>query len=72
VDPRIIDKGAIILAGMAFHGDPFQSAEGWSQSDEIGKLWKRFSPLGCEARSDPGRRRSECGIRDPHRARGVC
>jgi hypothetical protein len=45
VDPGIIDKRAIILAGMAFHGDPFQSAEGWSQQNEIGKLWKRFNTV---------------------------
>ncbi len=40
--PRIIEKEPIIIAGMDFYGDPF-TAEGWSEGNEIGKLWSRFS-----------------------------
>jgi AraC family transcriptional regulator len=32
-----------MLAGMVFYGDPFAGAEGWSQENEIGRLWGRFN-----------------------------
>jgi len=43
MEPRIIEKEEIILVGMIFYGDPFKSTGGWSEENEIGKLWKRFS-----------------------------
>jgi AraC family transcriptional regulator len=43
--PRIVEKGEITLVGMGFYGDPFQGGEGWSQENEIGKLWNRFNTL---------------------------
>jgi AraC family transcriptional regulator len=41
-EPRIVDKAGMIIAGMVFYGDPFKSEKGWSQQNEIGKLWGRF------------------------------
>jgi AraC family transcriptional regulator len=40
--PKIIDKEQMALVGMVFYGDPFKEKGGWSQENEIGKLWKRF------------------------------
>ena len=43
MEPKIIQRGPTMLAGMVFYGDPFAGAEGWSQENEIGKLWGRFN-----------------------------
>jgi AraC family transcriptional regulator len=45
MEPRIVERGDVILAGMVFYGDPFRGAESWSQENEIGRLWKRFNAL---------------------------
>jgi len=42
MEPKIIEKEKIVLVGMVFYGDPFKNQAGWSQENEIGKLWKRF------------------------------
>ena len=41
--PKIIERGPTMLAGMVFYGDPFAGTEGWSQENEIGRLWGRFN-----------------------------
>jgi AraC family transcriptional regulator len=43
--PKILERGEIILAGTVFYGDPFESPGGWSEENEIGKLWRRFNTL---------------------------
>lgn len=43
MQPRIMEKGTTLLAGMDFYGDPFAGGEGWSQENEIGRLWGRFN-----------------------------
>lgn len=30
------------LAGLSFFGDPFHTYAGWTESNEIGRLWKRL------------------------------
>lgn len=40
--PTIIGKGELILLGMNFYGDPFESSAGWTEDNEIGRLWNRF------------------------------
>ena len=45
MEPKIVNRGEVILAGMVFYGDPFTDAEGWSQENEIGKLWQRFNAV---------------------------
>ena len=42
MEPKILEKEKIVLVGMVFYGDPFKNQAGWSQENEIGKLWKRF------------------------------
>lgn len=31
-----------LLAGFSFFGDPFHSHAGWTEDNEIGRLWKRL------------------------------
>jgi predicted transcriptional regulator YdeE len=50
MEPQIIERGELILAGMTFYGAPFASGEGWSSENEIGKLWGRFNALWDRAR----------------------
>lgn len=40
--PKIVDKEQIILAGFSFYGDPFELRGGWTEENEIGRLWQRF------------------------------
>lgn len=42
---EIVERDRIILAGMVFYGDPFKDNEGWSEENEIGKLWGKFSTV---------------------------
>jgi predicted transcriptional regulator YdeE len=43
LEPRIISAREWLVVGMSFYGDPFQQAAGWSEENEIGRLWNRFS-----------------------------
>ena len=42
MEPQLIDKDQIILVGFSFFGDPFKLSGGWTEENEIGRLWKRF------------------------------
>jgi predicted transcriptional regulator YdeE len=42
VEPQLIDKDQIILVGLSFFGDPVKFSGGWTEENEIGRLWKRF------------------------------
>jgi AraC family transcriptional regulator len=48
MEPKIVERGKTMLAGMVFYGDPFAGGEGWSQENEIGKLWGRFNAFWDE------------------------
>lgn len=39
---EIVEKPAMLLVGFNFFGDPFRSYSGWSEENEIGRLWKRW------------------------------
>lgn len=43
MEPRIIERNEMLVAGMVFHGDPSSGGNGWSEDNEVGKLWTRFS-----------------------------
>lgn len=43
MEPRIIEKGRIVLVGFSFFGDPFAESSGWTEENEIGRLWNRFT-----------------------------
>ena len=42
MQPVILQRDQIILAGMSFYGDPFESHAGWEEENQIGLLWQRF------------------------------
>ncbi|MHA2334911.1 MAG: GyrI-like domain-containing protein [Candidatus Hodarchaeales archaeon] len=41
----IIKEKSLQLIGCVFYGDPFHSAKGWSEQNEIGLTWQRFMSL---------------------------
>lgn len=43
MQPIICKKQQLILVGMNFYGDPFDSRAGWDDENEIGHLWERFN-----------------------------
>jgi predicted transcriptional regulator YdeE len=42
MQPSITKKEKIILVGMAFYGDPFETSAGWTEENQIGRLWQRL------------------------------
>jgi predicted transcriptional regulator YdeE len=42
MEPLIIQKEEIVLVGVSFYGDPFDTYSGWDEENEIGRLWQRF------------------------------
>ena len=38
--------------GLSFYGDPFADSAGWTEENEIGRLWKRFEALYAEHRGE--------------------
>ncbi len=43
MEPNIVEKAEVKLVGMVFYGDPFKTVQGWSDENEIGRLWQRFN-----------------------------
>ena len=41
-EPAIVERSQIILVGFSFFGDPFATSAGWTEENEIGRLWSRF------------------------------
>ena len=42
MEPTIVERSRLILAGFGFFGDPFAASGGWTEENEIGRLWNRF------------------------------
>ena len=42
MEPTIVERDQILLAGFSFFGDPFAASGGWTEENEIGRLWARF------------------------------
>jgi predicted transcriptional regulator YdeE len=42
MEPKIVERGQMILVGLGFYGDPFSLSGGWTEENEIGRLWNRF------------------------------
>ncbi|MCK4693786.1 MAG: GyrI-like domain-containing protein [Anaerolineales bacterium] len=47
MDPEILERGKMNLVGMTYYG-PIGGA-GWSEENQIGKLWQRFNKF-CETK----------------------
>jgi predicted transcriptional regulator YdeE len=42
MDARIVAEETLLLAGMSFYGDPFDTSDVWMSENQIGRLWERF------------------------------
>lgn len=42
MEPKIIMQERLNLVGFSFYGDPFRLSPGWTQENEIGRLWVRY------------------------------
>ncbi len=42
MEATIVKREQIVLVGFTFFGDPFAASEGWTEENEIGRLWQRF------------------------------
>jgi predicted transcriptional regulator YdeE len=42
MEPDVVERGPINLLGFGFFGDPFRISAGWTEENEIGRLWQRF------------------------------
>jgi AraC family transcriptional regulator len=38
----MVEEGQMLLLGFSFFGDPFRISGGWTEENEIGRLWQRF------------------------------
>ena len=45
LDPVITEEMTLKLVGMVYYGDPTHTYEGWTEGNEIGRLWNRFETL---------------------------
>ncbi len=43
LNPQITELPAMALAGFSFFGDPFHSHAGWTEENEIGRVWQRLT-----------------------------
>jgi predicted transcriptional regulator YdeE len=42
MDLKIVNLDQIILAGVSFFGDPFETSNVWMAENQIGRLWQRW------------------------------
>ena len=42
IEPKVIKAARMLLLGFSFFGDPFEISAGWTEENEIGRLWNRF------------------------------
>jgi predicted transcriptional regulator YdeE len=42
MQPTIVQKDEITLLGVSFYGDPFETSAGWTEENQIGRLWQRL------------------------------
>jgi AraC family transcriptional regulator len=50
MEPKIVEREQIILVGFSFYGDPFSEHGGWTEENEVGRLWQRFLAYLAENR----------------------
>ncbi len=43
MQPTILQKPEILLVGMSFYGDPFDTSGAWTEENQIGHTWQRFT-----------------------------
>lgn len=48
MEPKIVQRGQMMLVGFSFYGDPFAESGGWTEENEIGRLWHRFEAFSTD------------------------
>jgi AraC family transcriptional regulator len=51
MEPQLAEMDQLTLLGFSFFGDPFRLSGGWTEENEIGRLWARFMAFLDEHRS---------------------
>lgn len=44
MQPKFVSLPQLMLLGISFYGDPFSLGDPWSEENQIGRLWARFTP----------------------------
>lgn len=42
MEPTIISRRQLLIAGFSFFGNPFETRDPWTVENEIGRLWERY------------------------------
>jgi predicted transcriptional regulator YdeE len=42
MQPTILNQDEILLVGMSFYGDPFDTSDVWTEENQIGRTWRRL------------------------------
>jgi AraC family transcriptional regulator len=61
-DPTFTEEIILKLSGMVYFGNPVHSYEGWTEGNEIGKLWDRFTRICIENADELGKVTVEPGV----------
>lgn len=59
MEPILLESRPRLLLGLGFFGDPFTRSGGWTEENEIGRLWKRFMTFLAEHPNAIGRVKAE-------------
>ncbi len=43
MQPTLLQKPEILLVGLSFYGDPFDSSDAWTEENHIGRTWQRLT-----------------------------
>jgi len=49
MEPKCVTHAPLQLVGFSFYGDPFRLSPGWTEENEIGRLWSRFMAYASRA-----------------------
>jgi AraC family transcriptional regulator len=66
MESRIVEREQIILVGFSFYGDPFAESGGWTEENEIGRLWSRFEAYLADHRDSIRHLKSETTAYEVH------
>ena len=50
MEPKFVTHAPLQLVGFSFYGDPFRLSPGWTEENEIGRLWGRFMAYATQHR----------------------
>ena len=54
MEPKSFKRAQLNLVGFSFYGDPLRLSPGWTEENEIGRLWSRFMAYAEQYREQMG------------------